>query len=194
MEHYYDTLFSYIEQTIELPEHDRAQCRDTFKPLWVAKDTMLEVAGKTPAYHNFIVSGHMRKFYINDKGEEITVDLNNGPRFFTSYYAFVKQSSSEEFLQCLTDCELLRISKTDADRTATTSFTQKDYTIRLFQQIMEEDKQRMNDLATLSADQRYLKLVKESPAIIQHVPLKYIASFLGIKPESLSRIRREISS
>ncbi|WP_276479826.1 Crp/Fnr family transcriptional regulator [Paraflavitalea pollutisoli] len=194
MEHYYETLFSYIEQTIELPEHDRAQCRDSFKPLWFAKDTMLEVAGKIPLHHNFIVSGHMRKFYVNDKGEEVTVDLNNGPRFFTSYYAFVKQTSSEEFLQCLTDCELLRITKDDADRTAKTSYTQKDYTIRLFHQIMEEDKQRMDDLANLSADQRYLKLVRNSPNIIRHVPLKYIASFLGIKAESLSRIRREISS
>ena len=52
----------------------------------------------------------------------------------------------------------------------------------------------MNDLATLTAEQRYVKLVKESPNIIKHVPLKYIASYLGIKPESLSRIRREIIS
>jgi CRP/FNR family transcriptional regulator, anaerobic regulatory protein len=86
MQHYYDALFKYISRIIDIPEHDRAQCRNTFQPLWVAKDTMLEVAGKVPVYHNFIVSGFMRKFYVNDKGEEVTVDLNNGPRFFTSYY------------------------------------------------------------------------------------------------------------
>lgn len=194
MEHYYAVLFDYISQTIELPEHDRAQCRQTFKPLWVAKDTLLEVEGKIPVYHNFIVSGYMRKFYINDKGEEVTVDLNDGPRFFTSYYHYMRQTRSNEYLQCLTDCELLRISREDAERTAQTSSTQKDYTIRLFQQIQEEDRERMDDLATLSAEQRYVKLVKTSPNIIRNVPLKYIASYLGIKPESLSRIRREISS
>lgn len=194
MQHYYDALFEYISLIIDIPEHDRAQCRDTFKPLLVTRDTMLEVAGKVPVHHNFIVSGFMRKFYINDKGEEVTVDLNNGPRFFTSYYPFVSQTISNEYLQCLTDCELLRITKADADSTSETSFTQKDYTIRLFQQIMEEDKQRMNDLATLTAEQRYVKLMKDCPNIIKNVPLKYIASFLGIKPESLSRIRREIIS
>jgi CRP/FNR family transcriptional regulator, anaerobic regulatory protein len=194
MLHYYDTLFSYISLIIDIPEHDRAQCRETFKPLWVARDTMLDTAGKVPAYHNFIVSGFMRKFYVNDKGEEVTVDLNNGPRFFTSYYDFIRQSPSNEYLQCITDCELLRITKADADRTAQTSITQKDYTIKLFHQIQEEDRQRMDDLATLTAEQRYVKLMKQSPAIIQHVPLKYIASYLGIKPESLSRIRRELSS
>ncbi|QEC44489.1 Crp/Fnr family transcriptional regulator [Pseudobacter ginsenosidimutans] len=194
MHHYHDILFDYISLIIDIPEHDRAQCRETFKPLRVARDTMLEVAGKIPVNHNFIVSGFMRKFYINDKGEEVTVDLNNGPRFFTSYYHFVNQTSSHEYLHCITDCELLRISKTDADRTAKTSITQKDYTIRLFEQIQEEDRQRMNDLATLTAEQRYVKLMKGSPEIIKHVPLKFIASYLGIKPESLSRIRREIIS
>lgn len=194
MQHYYDALFEYISLIIDIPEHDRVQCRNTFKPLWVARDTMLEVAGKVPVNHNFIVSGFMRKFYINDKGEEVTVDLNNGPRFFTSYFPFVNQTISNEYLQCITDCELLRITKTDADSTSKTSITQKDYTIRLFQQILEEDQQRINDLATLTAEQRYVKLMKHSPAIIKNVPLKYIASYLGIKPESLSRIRREIIS
>ena len=194
MQHYYDALFSYITQIIEIPEHDRAQCRQTFKPLRVAKDTLLDEAGKIPTYHNFIVSGYMRKYYVNDKGGEVTVDLNNGPRFFTSYYAFVKQTVTEEYIQCITDCEILRITKADADSSAKTSFTQKDFTIKLFQRIQEEDRERMNDLATLTAEQRYVKLVKECPNIIRNVPLKYIASYLGIKPESLSRIRREMIS
>ncbi|MET0464705.1 MAG: hypothetical protein ABW007_16190 [Chitinophagaceae bacterium] len=194
MDHYYETLFGYISRTISIPESDRASCRETFKPLFVSRDTLLEVPGKIPQYHNFIVSGFMRKFYVNDKGEEVTVELNDGPRFFTSYWHFANQTVSNEFLQCITDCELLRISRADAEQTAKTSLTQKDYTIRLFQQILEEDKRRIDDLATLTAEQRYVKLMSNAPGIIQNVPLKYIASYLGIKAESLSRIRREISS
>lgn len=194
MEHYYNTLFRYIAQMIDLPEQDKQSCRETFKPLWLAKDSLLEEAGKIPVKHNFIVSGFMRKYYIDDKGEEVTVDLNNGPCFFTSYYNFIRQTISNEYLHCITDCELLQITKEDAERTAKTSITQKDYTIRLFQQVQEEDRQRMNDLATLTAEQRYLKLVRQCPDIIKNVPLKYIASYLGIKAESLSRIRREIIS
>ncbi|MCG2615635.1 hypothetical protein LZZ85_15145 [Terrimonas sp. NA20] len=194
MIHYYDTLFAYISRIIDIPESDRASCRETFRPLFVPRDTLLEVPGKIPHYHNFIVSGFMRKFYVNDKGEEVTVELNDGPRFFTSYWHFVNQTVSNEYLQCITDCELLRITRADAERTSKTSLTQKDYTIRLFQQILEEDKQRINDLATLTAEQRYVKLMSNAPGIIQNVPLKYIASYLGIKAESLSRIRREITS
>lgn len=192
MLHYYETLFEYIEQIIKMPESDREQCRTFFKPLFVPKDTLLSEAGKVPLYHNFIVSGHMRNYHVNDKGEEVTVDLNDGPRFFTSYFHFVNQTVSHENLHCITDCEILRINRQDADKGAATSKTQKDFTIKLFYKLMEEEKQRVNDLATLTAEQRYLKLINSKPNIIKNVPLKYISSYLGIKAESLSRIRREI--
>jgi CRP-like cAMP-binding protein len=193
MEHYYDTLFSYISRIMEIPGHDKESCRQTFKPLWVAKDTILDSAGRVPQYHNFIVSGYMRKYHIDEKGEEVTTDLNDGPRFFSSWFHFANQTITNEYLQCITDCQLLRISKADADRTAGTSYTQKDYTIRLFNSIQEEYRERINDLANLTAEQRYRKFLDRTPSIIKNVPLKYIASYLGIKPESLSRIRREIS-
>ena len=193
MDHYYNTLFAYIARIIELPEHDKASCRATFHPRWLAKGTYLEKAGKVPHYHNFIVSGHMRKYYLNEKEEEVTTDLNEGPRFFTSYQHFVQQTISNEYLECVTDCEILRISKEDADRTAQTSYTQKDYTIKLFQQVQEEYLQRIDDLANLTAEQRYIKFMNNAPNTLRNVPLKHIASYLGIKPESLSRIRREIS-
>lgn len=192
MNHYYETLFEYIAQILEIPEEDKQSCRTHFKPCWVPKDTIIEPAGKIPQYHNFIVSGFMRNYHIDSNGEEITVDLNNGPRFFTSFFHFMNRTVSNENLHCITDCELLRIKRDDVDISAATSQTQKDYTIQILQRHLEEDKQRINDMATLSAEQRYLKLIKEKPQIIQNVPLKYIASYVGIKPESLSRIRKEI--
>lgn len=155
------------------------------------KDSLLEEAGKVPKYHNFIVSGYMRNFHIGENGEEVTVDLNDGPRFFTSYFHFVNQTVSNENLHCITECEILRVSHSDVEKMAKTSLTQGEYTIKLFHQLMEEEKQRLNDMATLTAEQRYKKLLDKKPNIAKYVPLKYIASYLGIKPESLSRIRRE---
>ena len=68
----------------------------------------------------------------------------------------------------------------------------KDYGMQVLQESVIYNEERSKDLATLSAEQRYLKLMKSYPNIIQNVPLQYIASFLGIKPESLSRIRRNL--
>jgi hypothetical protein len=63
----------------------------------------------------------------------------------------------------------------------------------IFQEAFSNIQTRANDLATLSAEQRYKKLIETNADILQNVPIQYIASFLGMKPESLSRIRRQMN-
>ena len=190
MNYYYEKLFQYIAEILILPEEDKEACRQIFKPVFVPRDTIIESAGAVPQFHNFIVSGYMRNFHIDDNGNEITTDLNNSSRFFTSYFHFMSQTVSNENMHCITDCELLRISHEDVGSPATQSQSQKDYTIQLFQNIMAEEKQRIYDLANLTAEQRYQKFLKEKPNIIQNVPLNYIASYLGITQRHLSRLRK----
>lgn len=194
MEHYYTRLFSYVEEIIRLPETDKARIRQFFKPVFVPRDTIIEPAGQVPQYHNFIVSGYMRNFHLDADNNEITTDLNDGSRFFTSYFHFMNRTVSGENLHCITDCELLRINRDDVDRGAEHSVTQKDYTIKILQKHLQEDKQRITDMATLTAEDRYRKFLREKPTIIQHVPLAYVASYLGITQRHLSRLRKEIKS
>lgn len=193
MEHYHQILFDYVEQTLTLPEPDKARIRQTFKPVFVPKDTILEAAGTVPQYHNFIVSGYMRIFHLDKDSNEITTDLNDGSRFFTSYFHFMNRTVSNENLHCITDCELLRIDRDDVDLGAENRSTQKDYTIKILQKHLQEDKIRLNDMATLTAEERYRKFLREKPTIVRHVPLNYVASYLGITQRHLSRLRREIA-
>lgn len=190
MTHYYEKLFDYISEILILPEESKEVCRQTFKPIFVPKDTIIESAGAVPRHHNFIVSGFMRNFHLDENGNEITTDLNNGSRFFTSYFHFMNQTISNENMHCITDCELLRISFQDVGLPEMQSQAQKDYTIKLFQNLLLEDKQRIFDMSNLTAEQRYQKFLKEKPNIIKNVPLSYIASYLGITQRHLSRLRK----
>ncbi len=191
MTHYYDTLFRYIAETLVLPESDKTLIRQLFTPVFVTKDTIIESAGRVPQYHNFIVSGFMRNFHWNQQGEPVTVDLNEGSRFFTSYFHFMNRTVSNENLHCLTDCELLRISRDDVDIAASQGITQKDYTVQILNKRLEANKQRAHDMATLTAEERYRKFSTENPALIRNVPLMYIASYLGITQRHMSRLRKE---
>ena len=193
-EHYFQALFDYVELVLPLPPSDRAQCRQYFKPIMMTKGSLASCAGKIPSHHNFIVSGHMRNYHLNDEAEEVTVDLNDGPRFFTSYYHFMNQTISNENLECITDCELLQISFNDVLIVAKEGITQQQYTIKILEQSLQDEKQRLMDMAELTGEQRYLKLMNQKVNIIKNVPQRIIASYLGIKPESLSRIRRELNS
>lgn len=193
-EHYFVTLFNYVRLLVDIPESDQVICRKYFKPLIVPKNTLLEKAGTVHEHHNFIVKGFIRNFHTNDSGEEITTDINDGPRFFTSYNHFIHRSISNENIHCITDCELLRINRDDVDISAKLGITQMDYSLQILQYHLEKNRQRTIDMSSLSAEGRYLKLLKTSPSVFQNVPLKYIASYLGIKPETISRIRKNIIS
>jgi CRP/FNR family transcriptional regulator, anaerobic regulatory protein len=189
MNHYYEKMFDYIAEILIIPEHDKELCRQLFKPVFVPKDTIIESAGRVPQYHNFIVSGFMRNFHTDNDGNEITNDLNEGSRFFTSYFHFMNRSVANENIQAITDCELLRISRDDVEIAANQGITQKDYTVMYLNKRLEANKQRAFDMANLTAEQRYQKFCEENPLIIQNVPLTYIASYLGITQRHLSRLR-----
>ncbi len=136
----------------------------------------------------------MRNFHYDQSCEAVTTDINYGPRFFTSYNNFVNRSISREIIECVTDCELLRVKRDDVDILFAESIILKDFTISYLEKVFEEERARITELITLSAEQRYLKLRDKAPHVIQRVPLQHIASYLGIKPETLSRIRRKMIS
>ncbi len=188
----FEIFFNYVRVLIEIPKSDQEYCHQLFQAVFVKKDTIIETEGSLHKYHNFIVSGHMRNFHHNQEGKEITTDINDGPRFFTSYYHFIHQTVSNENLQCVTDCELLRISREDIEKAANIGLTSKEYTERVLQYYLEQSKQRIIDLTTLTGKERYLKLMNKHPSIIQNVPLTHIASYLGLNAGSLSRIRQEL--
>ncbi|MCU0470962.1 MAG: Crp/Fnr family transcriptional regulator [Arcicella sp.] len=187
MNHYYEKLFEYVGEILIMPEEAKEACRQTFKPIFVPRDTIIEPAGTVPQYHNFIVSGYMRNFHLDDEGNEITTDINNSSRFFTSYQHFMNQTVSNENMHCITDCELLRINREDVGSPDTQSQAQKDYTIKLFQNLLSEEKQRIYDLANLTAEQRYQKFVKLNPNIIYNVPY-YTKAFESLKRRTLIKL------
>lgn len=163
-----------------------------FEPVSYPKNTLLEEAGNIPGHLYYIVSGYLRLFYMDEGGNEVTTHINCPPGFFTSYTHFISQTRSEDHVQCITDCSLLRITKENLDKLVSSSQAMKDFSISVFQKSIAYNENRSRELSVLNAEQRYLQLIDNYPEIIQNVPIQHIASFLGMKPESLSRIRRKI--
>ncbi|MEO4004985.1 Crp/Fnr family transcriptional regulator [Flavobacterium sp. CAU 1735] len=188
----YESLLKLISQNITLRAEDEALCRHYLSSISVSKNQIIEEEGKVPEYLYFVVSGFVRLFHYNDKGDEVTTHINCPPGFITSYANFSNQTISDENLECITDCELLRITKADLDALTLKSPVFKDFSIFVFQQSLSYNENRSKELATLTAEQRYKKLIDAQPEIVHNVPVQYIASFLGMNPKSLSRIRKQI--
>ncbi|QRA41432.1 Crp/Fnr family transcriptional regulator [Chryseobacterium cucumeris] len=188
----HNQLNQLISKNVKLSDSERELCNRYFEPVLYPKNRIIEEEEKIPKYLYFVVSGFVRLFHYNDKGDEITTHINCPPGFITSYTNFVNQNKSEENLECITECELLRITKADLDLLIHQSPAFKDFSFLVFQQSLSYNEKRARDVATLTAEKRYLKLITENPEILHNVPMQYIASFLGMNPKSLSRIRKQI--
>jgi CRP-like cAMP-binding protein len=188
----HEVLLKLIHQKTVLSEGEIAMCTQYFEPILITKNQIIQKEGEVPRYLYFIASGFMRLFHYNDLGDEVTTHINCPPGFLTPYSHFVNQTRSTEIVECITNCELFRITKDNLDHLTESSPAFKSFSIWVFQQAITYNETRAKELAILTAEQRYRKLIETYPAMIQNVPVRYIASFLGMKPESLSRIRRQM--
>lgn len=189
-----ENLIQTISQKVTLLNEDITLIQNYFEPISYSKNTIVEEQDKLPEYLFFINSGFMRLFYYDENGDENTIQFSTKNDFIASYLSFIQNTPAKENVECITDCELLRIKKIDLKTLIEASENFKNYSLLIFQHAMTVSDGRAKDLATLTAEQRYKKLIDTQPKILQNVPMQYIASFLGIKPESLSRIRKNMIS
>lgn len=149
--------------------------------------------GKVERYLSIITSGTCRGFYNKD-GEEVSVSFMFTNDYVSAYYSFLTNRPSLLAIQALTPVEVISISKTDLDRLCDTYKNAERIGRLNAERIYRRKEEREISLLTLSATQRYRELLDRHPKLLQHIPLKYIASYLGIQPASLSRIRKQFAS
>lgn len=183
-------LCDIISNYIDLEQQDIDLIESLFKYKSATKGTFLIESGKQTDKVFFILSGYLRYFKIVDSAEELVIHLYAPNNFATSLNSFFLGKKSEEALQAITDCEYLYISKIDLEKLYATNNKWQSFGRKLMESFLIEKEERIIDQLSLTAQDRYLKLMKNQPDIIQNVPVKYIALFIGIQPESLSRIRK----
>ena len=187
---HYNRLFHKITDYTDLEQQDQEVIRTLFRYETRGKGSVLDETGKYTDNVFFILSGYLRYFKTLDSGEELIIHLYAPGNFATSLNGFFLGVKPEETLETLTDCEFLHITKNDLEKLYETNNKWQRFGRKLMESFLIEKEERIIDQLSLTAHDRYLKLLKNQPDIIRNVPVKYIASFIGIQPESLSRIRK----
>ena len=149
--------------------------------------------GQIEQYLSIIQSGTCRGFYNKD-GEEISVAFMFENDYVSAYYSFLSRRPSLMAIQALTPVIVYSMSEKDLDRLCNESKNAERIGRLNAERIYRRKEEREISLLTMSATERYTELLKRSPQLFQQIPLKYIASYLGIQPESLSRIRKQLAS
>lgn len=189
----YENLVNQITTFCKLPKADIEIITSKFTPHCFKQKEYILREGQVSTKLHFIENGLVRVFHLRD-GKETTTYLSCDNGFVSSYSSFINQTSSVENIQCIESTETLSISFTDMQELYKTMPQWEKVGRILAEQNFLCLADRLLKLQSVSAKEKYLEFLKTSPAkIVQRTPLIHIASFLGITPESLSRIRKSIS-
>ena len=157
------------------------------------KKSIITCIGQTENYISFIEKGIVRLLIPSETNEELTFGFSFENEFISAYDSFLTQTPSIYQLEALSDTSLLSITFSDLQEvykhTKIGNLIGRLVAERLF--LLKS--KRVHSLLTDSAEQRYLNLFTERPNLIKEIPLKYLASYIGVTPQSLSRIRKQIS-
>lgn len=183
-------LRQFISQYTLVSEQDWQAISDCLLRRELKKETLLLEEGKTCKHLYFLEKGLLR-FFVWKDGLDITKYFTDVPYVFTSQKSFNQQIPAQESIETLEDSIIWQMSYDDAQRL----LELKSWTtfIRLLvQEVQTYTEEILEALQTQTAEQRYKLLLQQDADLIQRVPLKHLASYLGIAPQSLSRIRKKM--
>lgn len=182
----------YISRFISLSDSDQQIFFDSLVKRSIPKGGYLMEAGQVCDYVAFINKGLFRTFCLV-KSEEVTYNFSFDGNFFTDYPSFVTRQPTMEYHQALENAEVLTLSYDKMQMIYTKVPAWERFGRLIAEFILVRIAERNRSMLLLSAEEQYLNLMKTRPKVIANVPQHYIASYLGIQPESLSRIRKRLS-
>ena len=175
-------------QEMNIPDLDFEKIKKYGKSLSVEEETILLRGDEKAKEAYYIVSGGIRLFFYTDDSE-VTLEFFFENSIVSSFSSFREGVPSAYWLETIEKSELVAIPKAGINQLLTDFPDLSSLYIAGLEDRLSSYIKRLNTLLSHDAKERYNLLVRERPDIIQRVRQKYIASYIGIKPESLSRIR-----
>jgi CRP-like cAMP-binding protein len=187
----FNDLFTYIEQRVTLTESDKVFIRHRFTLRHLVRKSFFLREGDIGFEQAFIISGTMRVFYIDGKSQEHVLYFGFKDWWIGDLASFELRSPSQLNVQALEDTWILAFTHDGIDEI----FQHIPQMERLFRMMAQRTlavlQKRLFLTVSSSAEERYLALIERHPSIEQLVPQHQIASYLGILPESLSRMKKQ---
>jgi len=141
----------------------------------------------------FVFQGLIRAFYIDNQGNEITVNFVQEDRYATHYTAFITRTPGKYYFQCIEPIILVNLSY-DHIQTGYDKFPDIERYGRLIaEEVLKFQQKRIESFLFDTAEQRYLDFIKENPDLFNRVSLSHLSSFLGMERQTLTRIRQKLA-
>lgn len=186
-------MLQYLRQQVNISDEDWHIFSSCFEAKTYPAKTFYLQAGEMENYLCFVDSGVTRFYVEAANGDETTVGFGFDGWFMCVYSSFYTRTPSRYYGETITDTHVWRIHYDDLQKL----FDRLPVVERIgrlaTQQMLLFKSERELSLLTRTAEERYLDLLSKAPQLFRYVPLKHLASYIGITPQALSRIRKRIS-
>ena len=187
----HETILQNISRFTELTEEEKSIFLSLLQYKKLRKRQYLVQAGDICRFECFVTKGCLRQYYVDDSGQEHVVMFAIEGWWTSDMYSLVTGEPSLTNIDALEDSELLLIERTQFDILLVKVPKFERHFRIMLQRAFVSHQRRLIENMSLPADQRYCRFIERYPEMEQRIPQKQIASFLGITPESLSRIRSQ---
>ncbi|MEI6949392.1 Crp/Fnr family transcriptional regulator [Paraflavisolibacter sp. H34] len=188
----FELLLKKVNEKISLTEEEEEICKTFFVPKKLRKKQYLLQQDDICRHLAFVEKGVLRSYTVNDKGVEHIVQFALEGWWIADQYSFLTHEPSSYNIDALEDAELLLLTRSSYEALMDAVPKFERYQRLLLQNSLIAMQRRLVGSLSLSAEEKYTKLIHAYPDIIQRVPQHMIASYLGITPETLSRIRKQM--
>jgi CRP-like cAMP-binding protein len=187
-----DKLISFFNNTVPLSEKTLALMTKIFVNDEIKKGEYFIKEGQFAKEIAFLESGIVRAYYIDKSGKEYNKQLFSSPAIIGSYGALISKQKNNIAQQALTDCKIWKVSYQKIEE-----LSESNHEIEKLRRIIAEKffldfEKKELEMLMLDADKRYLIFRKKYPGVEMQIPQYHVASYLGISPTQLSRIRKKL--
>ncbi|MFN7703644.1 MAG: Crp/Fnr family transcriptional regulator [Chryseotalea sp.] len=182
-------LTDFILSIVPFPIDDAKFIAANFQSLTLKKGEIVLQKGKVSDDYIYLEEGLMRSYLYDLDGNEVTTDIFTEKNIAFEITSFFNRTPSETFMEALTECKGLKINYEKLNELFHNKPTFREFGRAILVREFIASKKRNYAMINQTAEQRYQNLITHKPEIIKYVPLKYIASYLGITDSTLSRIR-----
>ncbi|MCX8131573.1 MAG: Crp/Fnr family transcriptional regulator [Clostridia bacterium] len=191
----YDSLWLDLLRSKKISLHEKSisLLRNIFKPKAVKKDMFFLQEGEKSTEIGFIIKGIFRSYYIDKTGNDITKYFYAEGGVLFSYAAYLSQKESMYYIQALEDSEILVAGISDFEQIVEGNYDLLLFFKKMIDAVLVAKEEHASSFKLLSSMERYKQFLAAFPGLEKRLKQYHLASYLGITPVSLSRIRKKIN-
>lgn len=183
-----EKLRQFVFNIFPLPEQEWDAFSNIWQPFSCKRKTVLTTTGETERYLYFVEEGLQRSFYIGNQGEDATIVFTYAPSFSGVADSFLTQTPSKYFLETLTASKFIRTTYHQLNDLMLQYPAIMQMVLTITSRVLKGALERQIELQCFSAEEKFRTLLNRSPHVLNLIPHKYLASYMGIDPTTFSKL------